>query len=218
MKRLPSIVMVLGLAIILILGVVSPAIADPGSQTWYLSDQHGTWSNPNEWTMHKGTPVGGPGPVVLTGGNQAVWIANESATTDVTFQGGLWQIQLILGGATGSMSIHLGVWDGSTFSSKAGATFAELSGGTKSYLLDSITFTVDQDTWLAFLVSNNTASDIEITMQYFFDRSKIVSPATDPGYPVPELPSVALLSAGLLILGSYLFYKKRKGALAGEHS
>ena len=38
--------------------------------------------------------------------------------------------------------------------------------------------------------------------------SMVTSPSTDPGYPVPELPTIILLSVGLLALGGYAWLKR----------
>ena len=40
--------------------------------------------------------------------------------------------------------------------------------------------------------------------------SWITSPPTDPGYPVPELSTIILFSMGLLLLGGYVWLKRRR--------
>lgn len=40
--------------------------------------------------------------------------------------------------------------------------------------------------------------------------SYIKSPSTDPGYPVPELPTIILISTGLLTLAGYVWLTKRR--------
>lgn len=47
---------------------------------------------------------------------------------------------------------------------------------------------------------------------YFYNGthlSNLTSPSTDPGYPVPELPTIILLSTGLLILAGYAYMTRR---------
>ena len=38
--------------------------------------------------------------------------------------------------------------------------------------------------------------------------SKVTSPTSDPGYPVPELPTIILFSAGLIALATFLVLKR----------
>ena len=45
-----------------------------------------------------------------------------------------------------------------------------------------------------------------VTKEYY---SNLTSPSSDPGYPVPELPTIILFSAGLLILAGYAYMTKR---------
>jgi hypothetical protein len=44
----------------------------------------------------------------------------------------------------------------------------------------------------------------------FGSGTKLASPSTDPGYPVPELSSLILFSVGLLALAGYVVYRRRK--------
>ena len=41
-------------------------------------------------------------------------------------------------------------------------------------------------------------------------KSKLSSPSTDPGYPVPELSTLVLSSVGLLALACYVVYRRRQ--------
>ena len=51
------------------------------------------------------------------------------------------------------------------------------------------------------------------------EDSTIISPSTDPGYPVPELPTIILVFLGLLLLGGYIWLKRwRKSVGAGYAS
>ena len=80
---------------------------------------------------------------------------------------------------------------------------------------------VDQDTkqdfitgeWLALRVfwENETADTLTIHYKNVTgSESYIESPSTDPGYPVPELSTILLLSIGLIALAGYVLLTKRR--------
>lgn len=66
--------------------------------------------------------------------------------------------------------------------------------------------------WLAVRLSWDCSTD---SLQIYYKNetgkeSYIESPSTDPGYPVPELPTIVLMSTGLLALAGYVLLKRRK--------
>jgi hypothetical protein len=65
--------------------------------------------------------------------------------------------------------------------------------------------------WLAVRLSWDCSPD-SLLIYYKAESgsdSYITSPSTDPGYPVPELPTIILFSAGLLILAGYAYMGRR---------
>jgi len=54
--------------------------------------------------------------------------------------------------------------------------------------------------------------DLEIHCNPLGPAVSRVTP-TDPGYPVPELSTIILFSMGLLLLGGYVWLKRRRACL-----
>ena len=78
---------------------------------------------------------------------------------------------------------------------------------------DNETTTQDFSTgdWLAVRLSWDCSTD-SLRIHYKSDGSSdsyIKSPSSDPGYPVPELPTLILFSSGLIILVGYVLLKRR---------
>ena len=66
--------------------------------------------------------------------------------------------------------------------------------------------------WLAVRLSWDCSTD-ELRIYYEIEEhsnSYIKSPSSDPGYPVPELPTIILISTGLLTLAGYVWLTKRR--------
>jgi hypothetical protein len=90
-----------------------------------------------------------------------------------------------------------------------GQTGSEISysGESSTWNIVANAFTVPASKYLAFKVTNNGAKSMTITT----DGSSFVTwPADTPPYPVPELPSIALLATGLLCLAGYVGLIRRK--------
>ena len=68
------------------------------------------------------------------------------------------------------------------------------------------------DDWLAVRLSWDCPTD-ELQIYYEIEEhsnSYVKSPSSDPGYPVPELPTLILFSSGLIILAGYVLLKRRR--------
>lgn len=85
---------------------------------------------------------------------------------------------------------------------------------------DTITsgaFSISTGRYLAIRVTNRyedgpggTAIDIQTQGDPTNSPSYISSPDTDPGYPVPELSTIVLMSVGMLMLGGFVVYSRRR--------
>ena len=65
--------------------------------------------------------------------------------------------------------------------------------------------------WLAVRLSWDCSTD-ELQIYYEIEEhsnSYVKSPSSDPGYPVPELPTLILFASGLIILAGYVVLKRR---------
>jgi len=66
--------------------------------------------------------------------------------------------------------------------------------------------------WLAVRLSWDCPTD-PLRIYYEIEEhsnSYVKSPSSDPGYPVPELPTIILISSGLLTLAGYVWLTKRR--------
>ena len=171
-------------------------------QTWYLSDVSG-----GSRIMYKEDTSKPEGTVAISNGSLEIWKADEMAQVDVTFPAGLWSGEINLVAVfNDSFTAAVGSYDDATFSS-AGSQQITGDGGTAYTLSISVdpSFTVPTGDYLALQISPS-GSDIEVKTGQA--HSYITSPNTDPGYPVPELPTIVLLAMGLLAFGGYFWFVK----------
>jgi hypothetical protein len=237
MKRL---VLALSLVLVLCLVLAIPTFAagpHPGRQTWHLDEEdpvtnaaYATVILPGPFQMEKN---GGPGDgtqsgqVIVPTGEQAIWVADQMAMADVTFTNGDWVVDLVTDADWGVLGdlcfVEIGQWDGAAF-------FQLLPSGSYSFTYDFIpiggqvglvkvvvqtgALTVDDGKWLAVRITNqdpNPNGHIIYTGEKEF-ASCVSSPQTDPGYPLPELATGILLGAGILALGGFILFRRRKSA------
>ena len=82
----------------------------------------------------------------------------------------------------------------------------------ESALLETPSFTVPKGGRFAIEVlwSGTALGNLEIHCNPPEGISSVTSPPTDPGYPVPELSTIVLFSMGLLLLGGYVWLRRRR--------
>ncbi|HSW58356.1 MAG TPA: hypothetical protein VLH15_08145 [Dehalococcoidales bacterium] len=218
MKR---IIMVLSIVMVLCMLLSAPAMAfQPGRQVWLLDS---SMSGAN-WVMEKS---GGPndngqtGQVSLDAGASAIWLADQVAQANVTFTAGSWGLTLVTDSDWGTNGdkclVEIGQWDGASFISEVSTTAQityTVSGLTNIVKLNIQTapVTIANGNWLALKITNN---DIKTHVVHTGDskhNSNLLSPQTDPGYPLPEIATIILLGAGVLGLGGYILLRRRKAA------
>lgn len=191
-------------------------IAGAVSNTWYLSsDSSGTY----EYVMYKDSPSGGTSNVPIpksTDPNPVrTWTANEAAEVSLTFPAGSWSGILRIYAADKqalTCNVDIGVWTGSSFTSHGSASCNAAEDVTTDCpftIPDASQIDIPAGQWLALQASNpSTAKTLDVIPD---GTSYVSSPTTDPGYPVPELPSLILFSAGLITFFSYVLLIKRRG-------
>ena len=161
--------------------------------------------------MYKGSQSGGAEPVLVEWLEEVIWIADEPASVDVGFPAGDWTGHLRKTGVGIDFEVEIGVWDGSFFDSW-GSKEGDFGAGNDADFTITIadSFTVLADEWLAFRVTN---WDLEYFDDFYIvtagGPSYVSSPPTDPGYPVPELPTIILFSIGLLVLAGYVVLRRK---------
>lgn len=181
---------------------VPVASADVGSQTWYLYTRSSTPS------LDKSAP--GDGSEGSTINNWDNWVA-EYVQCDLTMPAGTWTLDLDYS-ASVSGYIDVGVYDGTDeeIVSVANIPIDSTKTTIKQDMAGvSTEFTKDTDRislWIRWVPSEGTGT---LTINYGSGKSRLASPSGDPGYPVPEMNTLALFSIGLLALVGYVAYRRR---------
>ena len=112
-------------------------------------------------------------------------------------------------GANKKFRVDIGKWDGSEFTSYGTsdeysfATVTQVSGA-----LNANAIPISTGEYLAAKVSN-TGSDTFWLKTEGQGHCDITYPPDTPDYPFPELPTIILMSAGLIALFGYVVYRRR---------
>jgi hypothetical protein len=186
----------------------SSAAEDPPSQSWFLSNTSGS-----DYIMYKGDMSKIEGAVTVSNGSSTIWRANEPATVDVGFSGGTWTGKITLNESFASgetFTVEVGSYEGSTFTSAGSQTCTGATDKiTFSLEIPATTFDILNGNYLALNITNPSDGSADLVIKTGGGNSYVTSPETDPGYPVPELPTIILFSAGLLILAGYAYMGRR---------
>ena len=153
------------------------------------------------------------------------WYAENAAECNLGFGEKNWMAHIAHGGISeevGSQTLYVDV-----YKVKTDSNIVHLAGGTQLFnggdtagtwniiCVDDGDTTQDFTTGerLAFRVKHDYSGIKQIRIYYYKDmdnkRSRLESPSTDPGYPVPELSTLILLSIGLIALTGYVLLTKR---------
>ena len=197
-------VFVMALMLVALLSIfVSVASAD--TQKWYPS---GTSD-----LMTKSIPAAGF--QTLNDGVWQEWLAGP-AECDLTMPAGTWKLHLdYYAGDTGFIGAK--VWKDETHEYLNSKYTVYLTEGVDHSTIDvdldgdpnSVDFTTGQH--LSMEIAWFPDDDSSTLKVYCgAGRTTISSPSTDPGYPVPELSTLALFSVGLVALVGYVVYRRRK--------
>ena len=195
------------------LGVTVIQLQSPGAQTWYLSD---TIADSN-YFMYRGDTAQTTGTVEIANLAQLKWRANEAASGDVTFPAGDWDVLLHFDPAPDNnddFSGKIGMFDywGSNGDWESPDVDWKGDGTTQDFqaTLSLGSFTVDDGKHLWFTIINmNNTGPPSLQLKVGSTYSVVISPTTDPGYPIPELATIILFGSGLICLGGYLIVKRR---------
>jgi hypothetical protein len=216
-------VVLLGLSIIalisaLFIGATAAVSADGGSQAWFLTDVGGV--DTGSLQMLRGNDVT-TGALYLSASSSKTWIADEYALEDVTFPDGSWittlttdtnwapnpadkpQITVQIGryNVASDTYSYFSTLTGTKIYMKAGKLIIEAEGMLAAE-------TILKDDYLVLTITNNDSADHLV----YFDNgaSNLISPDSDPGYPLPEIAAGILLGAGLIGLVSYTVIRRKK--------
>ena len=224
--------LILAISIAMLLSAMLPFAASANTaQTWKFTDTAYTGTkvgNAGGWcdgqcdnVMYKEPTLGDITWVDLYPGEEAYWYAENPAQFDVSFGENAWTAHIWYDITVGGSSIlSAAVYSMDSFGTAtclAWGTQAISDPGSPPTTVD-ITMTdyagsqdIPSGERLVFQIEN-LGADTTVTV-YWNSSSRlsyIQSPATDPGYPVPELLTIVLLATGLVGLAVYFGLKRRK--------
>jgi len=177
--------------LMILLVVVVPVSAQ---QVWYLSGN----TSGTVYVMYKSTPSAKQANVALSSGDYAIWIANQQASTNVTFPPSTWIVNLVTSGSAGVVNVSIGTWDGLDFKSY-GYVILNVKKVTNS-TVNVRAFTVPKGQWLALKIENVGNKTIKVKAWSGKSYSYLEYTQSNPPYPVPELPVTLLVLIGLILI------------------
>nr|QNO53220.1 hypothetical protein HNLOENAD_00020 [Methanosarcinales archaeon ANME-1 ERB6] len=198
-------IVVVVLAAALLVSMVGVASA-AAPQIWYLDNETHTVTGK---TMEKTIGTQSGNVTIPVGGSQ-IWLAGNDAECDVTFPSGAWVIETKTALDEGKCTIQVGRWDTSTGWNAIPTTTAATVTWTGHILkveLQTGSATIEGGDYLALKIENDDTAEHTVDTD---GSSSLRSPDTDPGYPVPELPTIVLTSVGLLALAGYVEWRRKK--------
>ncbi len=202
----------------------------PNQQTWYFTNDTvtgPTWSGAAyNRNMTKGVE-GEDDKITLAKGERVWFYADQLAECNVSFPAaGKWNVSYRVNAtnATDSGKQITTRLQGinSTGAKLSGSPYAEGHYNIKSpQNLEEVTeslnasgnFTIPKDGRFAIEVlwAGGAAGNLEIYCNPVgVNASQVTSPTSDPGYPIPELPTVILLGLGLLVFVGYVGWWRRR--------
>jgi len=226
-KALLLIVSIAALVAALFMGtsaVVAEKQQKPGSQTWYLDGWAGKATGVSSLQMVRYGTIH-PDDLILYSGLDMVWVADQLADNDSTFNDGSWVLTLNTdknwaptNTDTPNITVQIGGHNPATGDFYYFDTVVGTNGyiGAANLILVSLTqtktATIFKGDYLFVRVTNN---DPNVKHTVYFDdgASTLISPVSDPGYACPELASGILLGVGLIGLVSYVAIRRKKATV-----
>jgi hypothetical protein len=178
-------------------------------QRWYLSKVSlDTWK-----FMYRDDTGKDSDTEEVAAGNSQYWMLYEPAGGDITFTAGTWTGNLEFSAAPPSgdfATVWVGHYDGVDWTAVSSQTLNQ-SGSDTNFAINiaASEFTVYDGDYLAMRFKNDHGSE-SVTLKLGSDFSYISSPASDPGYPVPELPTVILVGSALAALTAFIVLRRRR--------
>ena len=176
-----------------------------------------TWDFDHDDVMYKGEAHTETGTVTIGevgGGGSNIWRSEHAAQVDegVAFDAETWngQLECTDPSLNKKFTVEIGIWNGSSFTSKGKSAEYDLNhwvGFGRAYQLSASGFTVPNGQWLAARVNSTGTEDFTLITD---GSCYITYPPDHPDYPVPELPTIILMSTGLLALAGYVVYSRSR--------
>ena len=200
-------VFAIALVLVALVSIFVPT-ASAGTGTWYLC------TDTPDPSLSKTAP--GDGPVSLTDGKDIDW-TSELAQCSLTIGEGTWTLDLNYTAPAGTGdegTVDIDVWrtgaepyleigkeHGVALPTGSGNTSIEVAGSTMD-------FTNDKD-FCVYITWHEGGDAGSLTVNCGDGKSKLKTPSSDPGFPVPEMSTLVLFSVGLLALVGYVAYRRR---------
>ncbi len=204
------------------------------AQRWYLLHDEYTGTEAHDGTTHHknlfmnkiGETSVTPWSTYFNSPKTVWWYAGNIAECNLGFGENDWTAYIAHGSINtevGSQTLYVDV-----YKVKADNSVVHLAGSTQSFnggdtagtwdivCTDDDGTTQDFTTGerLAFRITHSYSGTKHITIYYYKDeggkRSRLESPSSDPGYPVPELSALLLFSIGLITLTGYVLLTKKR--------
>ena len=203
------------MAILLLVGALilsMTAIVTADSQQWFLNSSNHSTVSANKVMEKSGTPTSS---VTINQSTSVIWLTENAATADVTFSSGSWFVYLETTEDWGAdCDISIGGWDVSNtgnewydISTSTGTKFS-FSSGILTVEVQTGSGTISNGDYLALKIENTSSSNNHDVVTD--GDSYMLSPSTDPGYPIPDIAAGILLGLGLIVMGGFLVIAKRK--------
>ena len=203
MSRIGKSIVVCLLTAVLLVSMVGVA-----SATMYYLDSDKDTGGSEQYIMWKDSSGECSGSVDIGADNSEIWTANEAASGDVDFSGGKnWAGNIKCANDGKKYTAYIGYYDGTNFHSYGDSGEITISGGHGDFGITSSAFTVPTGKWLALKVASSTGIIVSTTIGGLYNSGVYFD--TPPDYPVPELPTIILMSIGLLALLGYVGYRRR---------
>ena len=200
--------------LVLMVGMASSA----GTQWWHLKDTGGATGA--DYEMQKGSGHG-DNYVAITD-ESLIWSSNEAASIaeGVSFGTGTWHGVIDYTGEASegfldngeTMKLEIGsLSPGGVFTPAMEMTDTDYHAATIISVAPGSEFIVPNGHYIALKLTVTGYVRVDVSVSNGGSSSYIKSPSVDPGYPVPELSTLVLLSFGLLALFGYVVYRRRNG-------
>jgi len=202
-------------------------LAVPNQQTWYFTNDTVTGPTRSGTTYDRNMIKGMEGEndkVTLANGGERVWFyADQVADCNVSFPTDTWNVSYRVKATAADSGKRI-----TTRFHGIDSTGAELSGSpyaeghydinnppffeevTESFNPAGFTIPKGGRFAIEVLWAGGATGNLEIHCNPVGeDASQVTSPTSDPGYPIPELPTVLLFGLGLLVFVGYVRLKRR---------
>ena len=161
--------------------------------------------------MYKGDHTKTAATVPVADDGSEIWRADEAATVNVGFPANTWtgHITFDANSDDTAVRVYVGKWDSENFTPSDESEFADVSGSS-DFSISASSFNVPETKWLAYKIEDYdaVADSNSVVVSVGGNNSYVSSPSSDPGYPIPELPTIVLIGVGLVCLIGYISWKQ----------